>query len=192
MEPEKELTLMTIKRDKMTYIEEIKKAMKLLADDKRTILLGQSVKYSGTGLYWTLEGTFPQERRIELPVFEDIQLGMSLGMSLEGFIPVSIYPRIDFLLLAMSQLVLHLDKMESMSDGQFKPKVIIRTAIGSVKPLFPGEQHNGDYTDAIRSMLKHIDLIKLEKKEDILPAYKKALESERSTILVEIPDNYNS
>ena len=175
----------------MKYKDYLIEAMEILGKERDTIFLGQSVRYPGTGLFWTLEKV-PMEKRIELPVFEDVQMGMSIGMALEGFVPVSIYPRADFLVLALNQLVNHLDKVEEMSDGQFKPKVIIRTAIGSVKPLFPGPQHMQDHTEALKLMCKNIDIIKLENKEDIIPAYKRALESERSTILIEIPDLYET
>ncbi len=132
------------------------------------------------------------EQRIELPIMEDSQLGISIGMALEGLKVCSIYPRIDFLIMAMSQLALHLDKIEEMSDGQYKPKIIIRTAIGSVKPLFPGPQHNNDFTTALKLMLNNTDVIKLDRLEKILPAYDKAMTSDRSTILVEVPDLYES
>ncbi len=128
----------------------------------------------------------PLERRIELPVAEDMQMGMSIGLSLEGLIPVSVYPRIDFLILATNQLINHLDKVEEMSHGEFKPKVIIRTQIGNTKPLYPGIQHCSDYTDALKVLCKNIDVVKIKTAEDVLPEYKRALQSERSSILVEI------
>mgnify|MGYP000117600495 CR=1 FL=1 len=68
-------------------------------------------------------------KRIELPVFEDTQMGIATGLALNGFIPVNCYPRFDFLILAMNQLVNHLDKIRYMSFNQFKPRVIIRTEI---------------------------------------------------------------
>ena len=98
-------------------------------------------------------------KKIELPLIEDTQMGMSIGLSLEGYIPISIYPRIDFLIIAMNQLVNHLEKIEEMSCGQFKPKVIIRTAIGSTKPLYPGLQHCSDYSDALKCILKNVNVI---------------------------------
>jgi len=175
----------------MKYKELIIKAMEMLAEHKDTVFIGQSVRWKGTGLFWTLK-TVPMEKRIELPVFEDIQVGMSIGLALEGFLPISIFPRMDFLIIAANELVNHLDKMEEMSEGEFKPRVIIRTAIGSIKPLFPGAQHIQDHTDALRLMCKNIDVIKLENKEDIIPEYTKALKKDKSTILVELPDLYES
>lgn len=173
-----------------TYKEELFKAMKMLAEHPDTIFIGQNMKYGGTSMFWTMEDV-PEEKRLELPVFEEVQMGMSLGLALEGKIPITIYPRFDFLILAMNQLVNHLDKCDVMSDGQFKPKVIIRTAVGSSQPLMPGPQHCQDHTEAIRKMVKYIKVVKLTKAEQIVPEYKKALESDGSTILVEIPDMYN-
>src|SRR3989344_9511082 len=99
MDAGKELIL---KLKMTTYKEEIIKAMNNLASYDDTIFIGQSVRWKGTGLYWTIEG-IPERKKIELPVFEDVQMGMSIGLSLEGFVPVSIYPRMDFLVLAYNQ-----------------------------------------------------------------------------------------
>ena len=64
----------------------------------------------------------PSKKKIETPVFEDAQMGMSIGLSLEGFIPITCFPRFDFLILAMNQLVNHLDKIRFMSRGEMRPK----------------------------------------------------------------------
>ena len=117
----------------MDYKEQTKKAMEMLAKDERVVFIGQTVRYPGSPMYMSFEN-IPLEKRIELPVAEDMQMGMSIGLSLEGLIPVNIYPRIDFLILAMNQLVNHLDKVEEMSNKQFKPKVITRTQVGNTKP----------------------------------------------------------
>lgn len=173
-----------------TYKEELLKAMNILARDTRTIFMGQNLIYGGTSMFWTLQ-EIPKEKRIELPVFEEVQMGMSLGMALEGFIPISVYPRMDFLICATNQLVNHLDKVQEMSDKQFKPVVIIRTAVGSTSPLMPGPQHCQDHTEALRLMCKNINVVKLERAEQIVPEYQNALMSDKPTILVEIPDLYN-
>lgn len=176
----------------MTYKDEITKAMELLAKDERVIFIGQQIIYPGSIMYSTLQG-IPSSKKIELPLIEDTQMGMSIGLSLEGHIPVSIYPRMDFLIIATNQLANHLDKIEEMSCGRFKPKVIIRTAIGSTKPLYPGIQHCSDYTDALKHMLKNVEVIKLTKSEDIVPSYKHALEKDgKSTLLIEVADLYST
>jgi len=154
--------------------------------------LGQSVKYSGNSIYNTLK-TIPDDRKIETPVFEEVQMGLSTGLALEGFVPVTCYPRFDFLLLAVNQLVNHLDKMEEMTQGAFCPRVIIRTSIGAKTPLDGGVQHTKDHTEAFRLLLENVDVVLLEKKDQILPAYTRALSSEKpkSTLLVEYGEYYN-
>jgi len=170
------------------YRSEIKKAMELLSENSRVVFLGQTVGYPGSRFtYGTLE-SIPREKRIELPIMEEVQMGMSIGLALEGYIPVSIYPRFDFILLTMNQLVNHLDKIEEMSQGQFKPKVIIRTVVGSREPLYPGPQHCQDYTESLKNMLTNIDVVRLDKSEIIVPTYEKALYSHRSSLIIELGD----
>ena len=111
--------------------------MNWLSKKNNTIFLGQSVSFSGNAIFNTLKD-IDNSKKIELPVFEELQMGMATGMAMEGLVPINCYPRFDFLILAMNQLVNHLDKLQIMSDGIFKPKVIIRVAIGSKKPLNGG------------------------------------------------------
>ena len=176
----------------MKYFEELKKSMNYLAKDERTIFLGQAVKAPGTAMSNTFKG-INSNKLIELPVAEEMQMGMSNGLAINGLIPVSIFPRWNFLLLAMNQLINHLDKIKLMSNDGYKTKVIVRTGIGSQRPLHPQYQHVGDFTDAVKKMCSNIEVIKLNETKDIFPAYKKALEREdgKSTIIVEYGDYYN-
>lgn len=171
----------------MSYREEMIKAMQFLAQDDRVVVIGQGVVYPcAVGLLETVE-CFPASRRIEFPVAEDTQLGVCVGLSLMGYIPLAVFPRMDFLVLAANQL-LHLNLIEEMSRSEFQPRVIIRTSIGSKTPLDAGPQHTGDYTEGLRKMLNRVNIIKLEETKQIIPAYQQALNSERSTILIEISE----
>ena len=177
---------------KLKYFDELKRSMDYLAADPRTLFLGQAVACAGTAMSNTLKDV-PPDRLIELPVDEEMQMGMANGLAVAGHVPVSVFPRWNFLLLAVNQIVNHLDKFEDMSNGGYKPKVIIRTGIGSERPLHPQHQHIGDFTDAFRLMCKRIEVIRLDEPEDIFPAYQKALEREdgKSTIVVEWGDYYS-
>ncbi len=176
----------------MKYFDEIKRSMEWLALDPRTLFIGQDVEVPGTAMSNTLSNINPS-RRQELPVAEEMQMGMTVGLALQGRIPVSIYPRWNFLLLAVNQLVNHLDKIHAISCGEFQPKAIIRTSIGSERPLHPQVQHVGDFTEAFRLMCSHIEILRLEEPEEIFPAYQKALlrEDGRSTLIVEWGDYYS-
>jgi len=83
--------------------------------------------------------------------------------------------------------------MPLLSAGGYQPKVIVRTGIGSERPLHPQHQHIGDFTEAFRLMCKNIEIIRLDEPEHIFPAYQKALEREdgKSTIIVEYGDYYS-
>ena len=172
-----------------SYKQVLIDSMKLLAEKDESIFIGQQIIWRGNPMSTTLEYV-PKEKMIELPVMEESQMGISLGMAMAGKFVVTFYPRWDFLICASNQLINHLDKLESMSDGEFIPNVIIRVGKGSDKPLDPGHQHKADYSDEFSSMLKHIPIIKLDTADKILPAYKKALSSTGPIILVEYPELY--
>ena len=176
----------------LSYRSELTRSMQYLAENPRTLFLGQSVAFPGNSIYKTI-GNVPLEKRIELPVFEETQMGMSVGLALAGYIPISIYPRFNFLLLALNQLVNHLDKIPVITNGKVWPKVIIRVAIGSERPLFPGVQHSGDFTEAMRLLVKNIKIVRLDDPGQIFEEYKKALDRSdgKSTLLIEYGDYYN-
>jgi len=88
----------------MKYFDELKRAMTWLGQKDNTMFLGQAVEYAGTAMTNTLKDV-DRAKLLEMPVTEDMQMGMSIGLSLKGLIPISIYPRWNFLLLATNQIV---------------------------------------------------------------------------------------
>ena len=176
----------------MGYKDELVRSMEWLAEKHNTIFLGQSVKYSGNAIFNTLK-TVSDQKKIETPVFEEFQMGLSTGLALDGFVPISCYPRFDFLILACNQLVNHLDKIEFMSKGVMKPRVIIRTSIGSKNPLDGGVQHTQNHTNAFQNFLTNVNVVVLNETDEIFPAYKLAYEREdsKSTLIIEWGDYYN-
>ena len=174
----------------MKYKDELIRSMEWLSEKDNTIFLGQSVSYSGNDIFNTLK-TLPEEKRLELPVFEEIQMGISTGMALEGYVPISCYPRFDFLMRAMDSLVNHLDKFQMMTECNWKPKVILRTSIGSTTPLNGGVQHTQDYTEPFRQILKEVKVVMLDEPEDIFTEFQNAYDRDGSTLLIEHGDYYN-
>jgi pyruvate/2-oxoglutarate/acetoin dehydrogenase E1 component len=176
----------------MKYFKELKKSMEYLAKNRKSIFLGQAVQVPGTAMRNTLKD-INKKKLIELPVAEEMQMGMTIGMMMKGYIPISIYPRWNFLLLSINQLINHLDKFNEMTNNYYKSKAIIRTSIGSQRPLNPQSQHVGDFTIPIKMMAKNLEIVKLKKPQDIFTSYKKAIDRKDniSTILVEYGDFYN-
>ncbi len=174
----------------MKYKDELIRSMEWLSEKEDTYFLGQSVKYSGNAIYNTLS-TLPSEKLIELPVFEEIQMSMSTGMAMNGLVPISCFPRFDFLMRCMDALVNHLDKMQNMTEFNYRPKVIMRTSIGSTNPLNGGIQHTQDHTEAFKLMLKEVKVVLLDETEDIFKEFERAYNIQGSTLLIEHGDHYN-
>ena len=169
----------------MDFKTAVNEAMLMLAKDERTVFVGQSVKYDGAAIFHSLEGV-PMEKRLEFPVVENLQLGYCTGLSLTGKLPICIYPRMDFMLLAMDQLVNHLDKLPLYG---WKPKVIIRCRVGQTTKdgvlMDAGPQHTQNHTFAFSQMIKNVAVWEARNPETVAQAYKAALESSGSTLIVE-------
>jgi len=147
----------------MKYKEELIRSMEYLSQDDRTIFVGQTTEFKGNALYGTLVNV-PMDKRIEMPVAEDLQMGFCTGLALNGYIPVSFFPRMDFMMCGMNQLVNHLDKFEIMTEGMHRPRQIIRTAVGSTSPLDGGVQHTQNHINGFRKILTNVDIVELDKK----------------------------
>ena len=174
----------------MKYKEELIKSMKWLGEKENTLFLGQATLFSGHAISGTL-GEIPKDKLIELPVAEEVQMGLCAGLSLEGYVPISIYPRFNFMMLAINQLVNHIDKMKEMSKGMLVPKVIVRVAVGASKPIDGGAQHTQDFTESIKHMLTDTTLVELTEPSQVFTTFKEAYNRNGSTVVVEWGDYYS-
>ena len=172
-----------------SYFKEIKKSMSLISKRKNSIFLGQSVAVPGNLLFKSLKH-INKSKKLELPVFEETQMGMAIGMSLNGFLPITCYPRYDFFILSLNQTINHLDKINATSSGNFKPFVLIRVLVGSKKPIDAGPQHSQNYSSALKKMITQIKLVDLKNKNNVFKEYKKALKNKQTTIFVEYSEKY--
>jgi pyruvate/2-oxoglutarate/acetoin dehydrogenase E1 component len=136
----------------VTYREEITAAMDILAKDPLTRFIGYGVRHGKA--MGTLKNV-PEEQLIETPVAENLMVGLATGMALASLKPVVFIERFDFALNAADAIVNHLDKILLMSKGEFSPAVIIRCVVGNKrKPLYTGETHIQDFTEAFRKMVR--------------------------------------
>jgi len=67
-----------------------------------SIFIGQQIVFYGNPMSKTIEH-LPKDKMIETPVFEDVQMGMSLGLAITGKLVISFYPRWDFLILSLNK-----------------------------------------------------------------------------------------
>lgn len=135
----------------------------------------------------------PKDRTLEMPINESFQMQFSIGMALVGYVPISVYPRQNFLMLAAADMANMLDKIPAISQDTWPVKMIIRVATGPDAPVHPGHQHIGNYANAFRHMFSMIEVVELNNAEDIFPAYQRALERTdgKSTMIIEHGNFYN-
>ena len=95
------------------------------------------------------------ERVFGTPLSEDGMTGVAIGMAFAGLRPIHIHIRMDFLLLAMNQLINVAAKSRYMYGGQLQVPVVIRSMIG--KSWGQGAQHS----QGLYSFFMHVPGLKV-------------------------------
>lgn len=173
--------------DNTIYKDELTRAMTLLGSKSDTKFIGQQIVYPGNPMSGTLGGV-DTSKMIEVPVFEETQMGMSLGYAATGKFVITFYPRWDFLVCATNQLVNHVDKFENMTGKRVG--MIIRLGKGSDKPLDPGHQHKGNYFKEFQAMCPNIKFHDLTDHNLIYNTYETAYNEGGIHVIVEYPELY--
>jgi len=127
----------------VTYREAIRTTLRdLLRRDDRVFLMGEDIGEYG-GAYAVTRGLlkeFGPERVRNTPIAESAIVGAGIGAAMGGMRPIVEIMTINFSLLAMDQIVNHAAKLRSMSGGQIKVPLVIRTVSGGGNQL--GAQHS--------------------------------------------------
>jgi pyruvate dehydrogenase E1 component beta subunit len=124
----------------------------LLANRPEVFTIGQglwSPWYVGNSMT-NLDKQFGVARVIDTPVSELATTGAGLGASLCGYRPIVIHPRVDFMLLAVDQIVTQAAKWSSMFGGQVCAPVTIRGIINR------GGEQGAQHSQALHSWFAHI------------------------------------
>ena len=171
------------------YKDALTNSMKFLGEQSNTTFIGQQVLWAGNPMSTTL-GEVPKEKMIEVPVMEESQMGMSLGLSMANEFVITFYPRWDFIICAANQLINHVVKLQLMSGREWKANMIIRLGKGSDKPLDPGHQHKGNYIDEFKSMCKNIEFHDVKSGYDVELAYQYAIKNGGINCIIEYPELY--
>lgn len=168
----------------LTYKEALKLGITDLVQKENYIIIGQGARDGGHGMSSTIDKNLSSSC-IELPVFEETQTGIALGMGLAGQNVISIYPRFDFFISGLSQLINHSDKLAIMSGNQFKPNIIFRVGVGAKIPIDAGPQHTNNYTNQISQMLTSIKVYELKKDTNPAIIFNKIIKNGGINLLVE-------
>ena len=113
--------------------EAIRKGLQeALEADDRVFLMGEDIgAYQGS--YAVTRGFFEEfgpERIRDCPIAESVIIGSATGAAMAGMRPIVEMMTINFMLLAIDQVVNHAAKMSYMSNGQIKVPLVIRAVTG--------------------------------------------------------------
>jgi len=124
----------------------------LLSNYADVFVIGQglwSPWYVGSSMT-DLDKKFGKDRIIDTPVSELACTGAAVGASLAGYRPIVVHPRLDFMLLAVDQIVNQAAKWHHMLGGSASPSVTIRGIINR------GGEQGAQHSQALHSWFAHI------------------------------------
>jgi len=143
---------------RLTYAESIHEATEQeMARDPSVVVMGLGVD-DPKGIYETTLGLvekFGPERVFDTPLSEDAMTGVAIGASLAGLRPIHVHQRMDFLLLAMNQLINVAAKSRYMFGGAISVPLVVRSVIG--RSWGQGAQHS----QALHSFFMHVPGLKV-------------------------------
>jgi pyruvate dehydrogenase E1 component beta subunit len=126
----------------LTYREAVRDALaRALREDESVFVMGEDIAEMGgsMGVTQGLLEEFGPKRVRNTPISEIAIVGSGIGAAIQGFRPVVEIMYEDFLTLSMEQLVNQAAKHRTMSGGQVKVPLTIRTQGGA--GWSPGAQH---------------------------------------------------
>lgn len=98
---------------------------------------------------------FGVERCFGTPLSEDAMTGFGLGAAINGLRPIHIHTRVDFMLLAMNQIVNMLSTYRYMVGGKLKVPIVIRAIVGR------GWGQSSQHSKSLHSIFAHIPGLKV-------------------------------
>ena len=132
----------------------------------------------------------PMVQKLETPIAENLMVSLAIGLSLEGYLPVVYFERHDFMMVAADAIVNHLDKLERISHGEFRPKVILKTVVDDGGLFYSGPTHSQDFTEIFKQLVEFPVLVPRSANE-VLDMYRFAINSDRSSMIVEKKSLFN-
>src|SRR6266852_5792939 len=142
----------------LSYVDAISEATDLeMARDPSVIVFGLDVD-DPKAIQGTTSGLLEKygpERVFGTPLSEDAMTGVAIGMAFAGLRPIHIHIRMDFLMLAMNQLINVAAKSRYMYGGQLHVPLVVRAMIG--KSWGQGAQHS----QGLHSFFMHVPGLKV-------------------------------
>src|SRR3954467_7378689 len=126
----------------LTYREAVRDTLvRAMRDDDDVFIMGEDIAEMGgsMGVTQGLLDEFGPERIRNTPISEMALVGAGVGAAMQGMRPVCEVMYEDFMTLASEQIINQAAKHRSMSGGQLKVPLVVRTQGGA--GWSPGAQH---------------------------------------------------
>jgi pyruvate dehydrogenase E1 component beta subunit len=140
-----------------TYLEAIRAGLEEeMRRDSTVYIFGEDVAIGGPfGVTKGLAESFGANRTVNTPISEATVMGLAIGTATAGLRPVVEIMFIDFITLAMDQLINHAAKLHYMSGGQLKIPLTVRVQCGISGAM--GAHHS----QSLESWLAHVPGLKV-------------------------------
>jgi pyruvate dehydrogenase E1 component beta subunit len=145
---------------KISMVQALNRALdEAMAADEGVILLGEDVAAKqGGGVFKVSAGLTEKygEHRIRAtPISEQAIMGACVGAAIAGFRPIAEIMLMNFVTVAMDQIVNHAAKLRFMSGGQTNVPLVIRTTTGV------GVGFGGQHSDMLEAWFAHVPGLKI-------------------------------
>jgi pyruvate dehydrogenase E1 component beta subunit len=149
-----------VKPKTITFLQAVQEALdEAMAADDRVLVFGEDVADGqGGGVFKTSKGLstkYGDERVRSTPISEQAIIGAAVGAALAGMRPVAEIMLMNFITVAMDQIVNHAAKLRFMSGGQTSVPLTIRTIAGA------GRGNGGQHSDTFEAWFAHVPGLKV-------------------------------
>ena len=140
-----------------TFLAAVNAALaRAMRSDERVIVLGEDVAEGGPyGATAGLAEEFGRTRVLNTPISEGAVCGAAIGAAQAGLRPVVEIMFIDFITLALDQLVNQAAKAHFMSGGQLTVPLVLRTQGGA------GSRSGAQHSQSLEAWLTHVPGLKV-------------------------------
>jgi acetoin:2,6-dichlorophenolindophenol oxidoreductase subunit beta len=143
----------------MTVREAVSLALdQAMAQDDRVMLLGEDIADPGGGVSGVTAGlstTYGADRVLDTPISEAAIVGAAIGAALEGMLPIAEIMIMDFIGIALDQIVNHAAKLRFMTGGRTTCPITVRTAV------FGGLGSGATHSQSLEAWFMHIPGLKV-------------------------------
>jgi len=148
----------SVKTNKLTLVQAVTDGMRtMLKEKKEVIVLGEDVGKNG-GVFRATDGLqeeFGEDRVVDTPLSEAGIVGVSIGMALNGMLPIAEIQFLGFIYPAYEQIMTHATRIRMRTMSKFNVPIVIRAPYGA------GVRAPEIHSDSVETLFTHMPGIKV-------------------------------